>query len=200
MQLNNFKPVPQLTPPSSNGEAIPDGGVNRRSAYAAMSDLQERFHLAGICTDQVWEYFKAEHRVDSRSKLTGMQWARISCNLQSARREASLFKILVDSIPDKHFRIHVYSDDPTVCIGRPRDIRKYHIFSEWGDPQQIANENRCTIIVKQGQQTTYYEPAPQPTPVRKSVSLPSKPTASVGANVRGEVLSPWGTVLEVRHA
>ena len=199
MQLNNFKTVPQLAPPSSNDEAIPDDGVQLRSAYAAMSDLEQGFSDAGICTDQVWEFIKSEHGVESRSKLTDMGWARIAGELQAARREDILFKILVDRIPDSYFRIHAFSDDPSVPIGRPRDIRKHHIAEEWGDFQQIANENQCVITTRQGKQTKYYEPNRQTAPVAKPVQGFPRVT-DIGTNARGEVLSPWGTVVEVHHA
>ena len=197
MQLNNFQPVPQpavqAPTPSSTGET---SAHHRKSAYAAMRDLQERFHLAGIDTDQVWEYFKAEHRVDSRSKLTGMQWARISCNLQSARREASLFKILVDSIPDTYFRIHVFASDPNVCIPRPRDLKKHHIPGEWFDFQAFADDNQCTITVSQGTRTTYYKPAIKPAKVE--VTTPQKPLFAMDTNAHGEVLNVFGDVVGVR--
>ena len=196
MQLNNFQAV---TPPAIPSQPPPesDTGHPRRSAYAAMRDLREQFSAAGICTDQVWESIKSEYKVESRSHLTGMQWARIAAELQSSRREASLLKIFVDGIPDCYFRIHVFTDDPSVAIGRPRDLRKHHIASEWGDFQEIANANQCNLTVTQGQRTTYYDakpvrpiaPKPQPAP---------KPVVALNTNARGEVLSAWGEVMEVQ--
>ena len=103
-----------------------------------MSDLREQFSIAGLETDQVWESIKAEYKVESRSELTGMQWARIAAELQSSRREASLLKIFVDGIPDEYFRIHVFSSDPSVAIGRPRNIKKHHLTSEWFDFQSLC--------------------------------------------------------------
>ena len=73
--LNNFQPVPQPTVHSPQ-ITHDDATHQRKSAYAAMRDLQERFNEAGIDTEQVWEMIKAEHGVDSRAKFTGMQWAR----------------------------------------------------------------------------------------------------------------------------
>ena len=159
-QLNTFQPIspPQPIQPPTPQE---DTGHPRRSAYAAMSDLQERFSIAGIETDQVWENFKSEYSINSRSLLTGLQWATIAARLNSARRETDMFKVLIDSIPDDCFRIHVFTNDPNVCIGRPRDLRKHHIAAEWGDFQAIANENQCTLTVLQGKRTTHYEPKRQ---------------------------------------
>ena len=170
MQLNNFQAV---SPPAIQ-TPIPESDTAhpRKSAYACMSDLQEQFSAAGICTDQVWESIKAEYKVESRSHLTGMQWARIAAELQSSRREASLLKIFVDGIPDCYFRIHVFSDDPSVAIGRPRDIGKHHIVAEWFDFQSFANEHQTTLTVNQGKRTTYFEPKPITPPA--PVSTPEK--------------------------
>ena len=174
--LNNFQPVVQ--PVAAPETPVDDTGHPRRSAYAAMSDLREQFSIAGIETDQVWESIKAEYKVESRSHLTGMQWARIAAELQSSRREASLLKIFVDGIPDSYFRIHVFTDDPNVCIGRPRDIGKHHIASEWGDFQAIATDNQCSLTVEQGKHTTYYDAKPTteiPAPV-STVESPKTPS------------------------
>ena len=108
-----------------------------------------------------------------------------------------MFKVLIDSIPDDCFRIHVFTDDPNVCIGRPRDLRKHHIAAEWGDFQAIANENQCTLTVSQGKRTTHYEPKPAlPTAPE---TRPEKPAVTLNTNARGEILSAWGEVLEVQH-
>ena len=182
--LNNFQPVPQpvVSPPETHAD---DTGHPRRSAYAAMSDLRDQFSIAGLETDQVWESIKAEYKVESRSHLTGMQWARIAAELQSSRREASLLKIFVDGIPDCYFRIHVFTDDPNVPIGRPRDLRKHHISAEWGDFQAIATENQCNLTVTQGKHTTYYDAKPTtevPAPV-STVEAPKLPS-DLHQNVR----------------
>ena len=197
MQLNNFQPVPQPVVAPAETTPTDDTGHPRRSAYAAMSDLREQFSAAGICTDQVWEFIKAQYCVDSRSKLTGKQWATIACQLQSARREPQMFKVYVDGIPCEYFRIHVFSDDPSVAIGRPRDLRKHHISSEWGDFQETANANQCNLTVTQGKKTVFYEPKIRfPAPVSQPVS--QKPVVDMNTNARGEVLSAWGEVMEVR--
>ena len=183
--LNNFQSVspPEATLPSQPPES--DTGHPRRSSYAAMTDLREQFSAAGIETDQVWEFIKTEYSVDSRSKLTGKQWATIACQLQSARRDAHMFKIFVDGIPDSYFRIHVFSDDASVAIGRPRKSNLHHIESEWGDFQEIANANQCNLTVTQGKRTTYFEPKPV------------RPIA-LNTNARGEVLNAFGDVMEVQ--
>ena len=168
--LNNFQSVSPPTAPSQPPDD--DTGHPRRSSYAAMRDLQEQFSAAGIETSQVWEFIKAEYSVDSRSKFTGQQWATIAAQLNSARRDAPMFKIFVDGIPDSYFRIHVFTDDPSVAIGRPRDIGKHHIAAEWGDFQAIANANGCTLSVEQGKRTTYFEPKPITPPA--PVSTPEK--------------------------
>ena len=194
--LNNFREVPQpLTPPSSNGET---SAHPRRSAYAAMSDLQECFYVAGIDTDQVWEFIKSEHGVASRSKWTAPQWARIAAELQGARRDDALFTVLLDRIPCQYFRIHVFTDNPSVCIGRPRDTRKHHIASEWGDFQAIATKNQCTLTVTQGKRTTYYEPKPvrPATPAPETIRT-QKPVISQDTNARGEILNMFGDIVEV---
>lgn len=216
MQLNNFQSVPQ---PRIESPPIPeDSQVSahpRKSAFAAMKDLQERFHIAGIDTEQVWGFLKSEYSVDSRSQFTPPQWAMIAAQLQSARRDDEMFNVFVDGIPNQYFRIHVYADDSSVPIGRPRDIRKHHLASEWGDFQQLANDNQCGITVTQGKHTTYYEPNPEQTErtdknseiLNPTISEPEKPVSpeptpviSLDTNAHGEVLSPWGTVVEVRHA
>ena len=176
--LNNFQSVspPETTIPS---QAPPesDTGHPRRSAYAAMGDLQERFSIAGICTDQVWEHLKDRYSVKSRSFFSGQQWATIACQLQSARREPHLFKVYVDGIPDQHFRIHVYSSDASVAIGRPRDIRNHHIVAEWFDFQAFANEHQTTLTVSQGKKTTYFEPKPiTPTVPASTPETPKMPS------------------------
>ena len=193
--LNNFQPVPQPTvhtPQITHDDAT----HQRKSAYAAMRDLQERFNEAGIDTEQVWECIKAEHGVDSRAKFTGMQWARIAAELQGAKRDDVLFKILLDRIPDEYFRIHVYPDDPNVAIGRPR---KLHIADEWGDFQQIANDNQCSLTVTQGKRTTYYEPVAKPVKVSQPEPV-STPVVSLDTNAHGQVLNVFGDVVEVQHA
>ena len=187
--LNNFQPVPQpvVSPPETHAD---DSGHPRRSAYAAMTDLRDQFSAAGIETSQVWEFIKAEYSVDSRSKFTGQQWATIAAQLNSARRDAHMFKIFVDGIPDSYFRIHVFTDDPSVAIGRPRDIRKHHIASEWGDFQAIATENQCNLTVTQGQRTIYFEP-------KQTRPTAPKPVVALNTNARGEVLNVFGDVMEV---
>ena len=193
--LNTFKTV---SPPTIPSQPPPesDTGHPRRSAYAAMHDLQEQFSAAGIETKQVWESIKAEYKVESRSHLTGMQWARIAAELQSSRREASLLKIFVDGIPDCYFRIHVFTDDPNVCIGRPRDINHHHIASEWDDFQAIATENQCNLTVTQGKRTTYFEPK-QTLPTTPENQPVQKPVVALNTNARGEVLNVFGDVMEV---
>ena len=150
----------------------------------------------------------------------------MAAELQGAKRDDVLFKILLDRIPDEYFRIHVYADDPNVPIGRPRDTRKLHIADEWGDFQQMATDNQCLITVTQGKRTTYYEPnaeraiakANPPnhggkgTPNKSSViqdnatleteppvKPETKPVVSLDTNARGEVLNAFGDV-EVQHA
>ena len=209
--LNNFQPVPQPTvhtPQITHDDAT----HQRKSAYAAMSDLSERFNAAGIDTEQVWECIKDEHGVDSRAKFTGMQWARVAAELQGARRDDVLFNILLDRIPDQYFRIHVYADDPNVPIGRPRNLRKHHIADEWGDFQQIANDNQCSLTVTQGKRTTYYEPTPEQTErtdkkvvtqdndfSESPVSPETKPVVSLDTNAHGQALNVFGDVVEVSH-
>ena len=197
MQLNNFQPVPQAqpetTPSPSDASSHP-----QKSAYAAMSDLREQFSIAGICTEQVWEFIKAQHSVDSRSLFTGKQWATIAAQLQSARREPQLFKVYVDGIPNQHFRIHVFTDDPSVAIGRPHDIGRHHIAAECDDFQALANTHQCVITVSQGKRTTYFEPKRQSAPGTRPVVSQRSPVIALDTNARGEVLSAWGEVLEVR--
>ena len=193
--LNNFQSVSPPVNIPSQPTPESDTAHPRRSSYAAMNDLQEQFSAAGIETDQVWEFIKAQYSVDSRSKFTGKQWATIAAQLQSARREPQLFKVYVDSIPCEYFRIHVFSDDPSVAIGRPRDMRKHHVASEWGDFQAIANENQGTLTGTQGQRTTYYEPKRQfPAPETR----PQKSAIALDTNARGEILNVFGDVMEVQ--
>ena len=176
MQLNNFQAVspPAIqTPLPESDTAHP-----RKSAYACMSDLREEFSAAGLETDQVWEFIKAQYCVESRALFTGKQWAMIACQLQSARREPAMFKVFVADIPCEYFRIHVFTDDPNVPIGRPRDLRKHHISAEWGDFQAIATENQCNLTVTQGKHTTYYDAKPTtevPAPV-STVESPKMPS------------------------
>ena len=194
MQLNNFQSItqPVVSPPDT--PPADDTGHPRRSAYAAMRDLQEQFSAAGIETSQVWESIKAEYKVESRSHLTGMQWARIAAELQSSRREASLLKIFVDGIPDCYFRIHVFTDDPTVCIGRPRDINHHHIAAEWGDFQAIATESQCNLTVTQGKRITYFQPK-QTRPT--AAARPQKTAIALDTNAHGQVLNVFGDVVNV---
>ena len=199
MHLNNFQPGPQ--PVVSPPEPPPDDdtGHPRKSAFAAMSDLREKFSIAGIETDQVWAFIKKENAVESRALLTGKQLAIIACQLQSARRDTHMFKIFVDGIPDSYFRIHVFTDDPSVCIGRPRDIGKHHIASEWGDFQAIATDNQCNLTVTQGQKTVFYSPSSQQTrPTAPGNQPAQKPVIALNTNSRGEVLNVFGDVMEVQ--
>ena len=196
--LNNFQAVtPPAIPTPSQPPPESDTGHPRKSAFAAMSDLREQFSIAGIETDQVWAFIKKENAVESRALLTGKQLAIIACQLQSARRDTHMFKIFVDGIPDSYFRIHVFTDDPSVCIGRPRKINHHHIVSEWGDFQAIATENQCNLTVKQGKRTTYFEPK-QTLPTVPETQPAQKPATALETNARGEVLSAWGEVMEVR--
>ena len=105
-------------------------------------------------------------------------------------------KVFVADIPDHYFRIHVYTDDPSVAIGRPRDMRKHHRAAEWGDFQQIADTLQCGITVKQGKRTTYFEPKRQPAPGTRLVVSQRFPVIALETNARGEVLSAWGEVME----
>ena len=188
MQLNNFQAV---TPPAIPSQPPPesDTGHPRRSAYAALRDLQEQFSIAGIETDQVWEFIKAQYCVESRALFTGKQWAMIACQLQSARREPHLFKVYVDGIPDQHFRIHVYSSDASVAIGRPRDIGKHHIVAEWFDFQSFANEHQTTLTVNQGKRTTYFEP--------RSPITPSAPVSTPGHHQNSRLLTGIKATLKI---
>ena len=164
-----------------------------------MSDLQEQFSAAGIETSQVWEFIKAEYSVDSRAKLTAPQLAIIAAQLNSARRDAHMFKIFVSGIPDFYFRIHVFSDDPSVAIGRPRDTGEHHISAEWGDFQAIANENQCNLTVRQGKRTTYFEPKSPITPPAP-VSTPEKHQNDrflTGIKATLKVSGKWLTAPEV---
>ena len=190
--LNTFR---QVTPPAIPIPPTPESDTAhpRKSAYAAMSDLQERFSIAGICTDQVWAWIKDQYCVDSRALLTGKQWSYIAAQLQSARRDANMLRVLIDSIPDHFFRIHVFTDDPTICIGRPRDLRTHHVPAEWGDFQEIANENQCSLTVTQGKRTTYFEPKP----ARPTAPVRTKPIITLNTNSRGEILNAFGDAMEV---
>ena len=193
--LNNFQSV---SPPAIPSQPPPesDTGHPRRSAYAALRDLQEPFSAAGIETDQVWEHLKDRYSVNSRSLFSGLQWATIAAELQACRRDDCMFKAFVSSIPDEFFRIHVYADDPSVAIGRPRKINHHHIASEWGDFQEIANANQCNLTVTQGKRTTYFEPK-QTLPTVPETQPAQKTAAALETNARGEVLSAWGSVVEV---
>ena len=118
--LNNFQAV---SPPAIQ-TPIPESDTAhpRKSAYACMGDMQEQFSAAGLETDQVWEFIKAQYCVESRALFTGKQWAMIACQLQSARREPAICsKSMLTAFPNQHFRIHVYSSDASVAIGRPRE-------------------------------------------------------------------------------
>ena len=190
--LNTFKTVSE--PETTQIPPEPDTAHPRKSAYAAMGDLQERFSIAGICTDQVWAWIKDQNGVDSRALFTGKQWATVAAQLQSARREPQMFKALLDGIPDEYFRIHVFPDDPAVCIGRPRDTRKHHIAAEWGDFQAISTDNQCGITVTQGKRTTYFSPK-KTHPI--APARQTKPVIALNTNARGEVLAAWGDVMEV---
>lgn len=203
--------IPHTPAPDLHQETKQATAHHRGSAYAAMKDLSEDLNTAGIEADQVWEYLKADHCVNSRAKFTLKQWIRVAARLQAAKWDPESFKLFVDGIPDQYFRIHVYAADPNVCIGRPRDTRKHHIPSEWGDFQQIANEAGCLITVEQGKSTCYYEPcAPElpetytaesdGAPHSDCVEQPPNviPTVSLETNVYGQILSPWGEILEVR--
>ena len=195
--LNTFKTV---SPPTIPSQPPPesDTGHPRRSAYAAMHDLQEPFSAAGIETDQVWEHLKDRYSVNSRSLFSGLQWATIAAELQACRRDAIIFKGFVDSIPDHHFRIHVFTDDPSVAIGRPRDLRKHHLPAEWFDFQVFATENQCRLTVEQGKSTTYFEPKQTRQPAQETQSAPKrKPVIALNTNARGEVLNVFGDVVDV---
>ena len=54
---------------------------HRKSAFAAMAELKQKHRDTDV--DALWETFKAEYAVDSRSKFTEEQWAlcaaRINC-------------------------------------------------------------------------------------------------------------------------
>ena len=61
--LNNFQPVPQPTVHTAQIMHEARYTPNVKSAYAAKSDLQDRFNeVTCIDTEQVWEWIKAEHR------------------------------------------------------------------------------------------------------------------------------------------
>ena len=101
---------------------------------------------------------------------------------------------------DSYFRIHVFTDNPSVCIGRPRDLRTHHLTESWGDFQSIANENQCSLIVQQGKSTTYYEPkqtrptAPvQPVPKQKSPVI-TRNTNARGASTQCYLATLWKAV------
>ena len=185
--LNNFQAV---SPPAIQ-TPIPESDTAhpRKSAYACMGDMQEQFSAAGLETDQVWEFIKAQYCVESRALFTGKQWAMIACQLQSARREPHLFKVYVDGIPDQHFRIHVYSSDASVAIGRPRDIGKHHIVAEWFDFQSFANEHQTTLTVNQGKRTTYFEP--------RSPITPSAPVSTPGHHQNHRLLTGIKATLKI---
>lgn len=202
-----------ITPPAlvetpKTPKSTPDASHHCRSAYAAMKDLAQQFSDVSIEIDQVWAYLKDQHSVDSRAKFTTMQWVRIATELQACRRDATLFKIFVDAIPDRYFRIHVYPSDPSVCIGRPK-VNLQHIAEEWGDFQDLANVNGCEVKVVQGKRTQFFKPnidAPVPSDPSPNgeeslddVPLQFQPDVSLVTNARGEVLNVFGDVIEKRE-
>lgn len=199
--LNNFVNPPIPTPVVC--EKIPDEGHNRRGAFAAMKDLSEKFANRGLYTEQVWAFLKSENGVETRSQLTEKQWAIIAGRLQAMRLDEGLLDAFIDGIPDKHFRFYVLATDPTVPVGRPRvGLQEMHKPEVWGDFQQLANDLQTELKVWQGKTTVFYTPRPvAPEPE----SEPEPTPAPVGAvsnrsespNARGEILSPWGEVVEV---
>lgn len=190
-------------------EEIADEGHNRRGAFAAMRDLSDRFADAGLHTEQVWDYLKADAGVETRSQLTAVQWASIACRLQALRRNPMLFEVFVDGIPDQHFRFYVLSTDPTVAVGRPRvPLSDYHKPEVWGDFQQLADTLQTELKVTQGKKTVFYASRPklEETPVetatpeleKSPVKSQESPVSTTEApNSRGEILNVFGDVVEV---
>ena len=176
-------------------EGIPDEGHNRRGAFAVMRDLSEQFATAGIHTEQVWAYLKAEARVETRSQFTRIQWASIACRLQAMRRNPLLFEVFVDGIPDKHFRFYVLATDPTVAVGRPRvSLSELHKPEAWGDFQQLADEIGAELKVTQGQKTTFY--APKPIQVETNASHHNHRFLN-GIEATLKIIDEWATASQV---
>ena len=194
--------IPAATP------TLPDADPaehHRKHTFACFKDLREDFNRAGICEERVWDFLKSENGVDSRAKLSPIQWVKIAARLQACREDAEMLKIFLSEIPCEFYRIHVYADNPTCAIGRPRNIERHHISEEWGDFQKISNYLRCGLRVEQGKKTSYFSPHRSVTPAKPTEDRQetteariATPVVSLETNAHGQVLSMFGDVLEVR--
>ena len=69
-----------------------------KQAFAIANTLQTKFVGVGLTTDDLWDYVKHAHQVESRSDLTEKQRVVLSARLDAAERDRSLFRALCQDI------------------------------------------------------------------------------------------------------
>lgn len=62
-------------------------GLHQRGAFAVMKYLAPKL---GFMPDTVWDYFKQQYGVWSRTELKAPQWARLFAELRAAMDDATL--------------------------------------------------------------------------------------------------------------
>ena len=93
------EPPSQLTPKKSFRATMPDGVAHhRKAAFAAMRALN--LHNAGISEDRLWDSFKKEFNIESRSKFNEEQWATCAARLNMFRRFPNLLVAEAKRIKD----------------------------------------------------------------------------------------------------
>ena len=70
----------------------------RLASFAVAHELKPRLEKAGITENNLWDYIKDKHGVDSRKQFDEQQWVRIEARLRAASKSSQLFYILVEKI------------------------------------------------------------------------------------------------------
>ena len=78
--------------PQQTAEERRASDSHRKSAFATMRRLTPKLKRLGTTPDAVWDTFKAEYDVDSRSEFTTPQWAVIAARLRAADKNPKLLR------------------------------------------------------------------------------------------------------------
>ena len=93
-----------------------DSGKHRRSAFAALGEMEHLLNDDGITADDVWSFFKDTYNVSSRKHLTAEQWSIVATRLQGAKRELLLLQKLVDEIKTTFPDCKVHRIEPEITV------------------------------------------------------------------------------------
>ena len=87
-------------PPEAPAQTGSTEGADKalKQSFAIASKLEPKFVGVGLTTDDLWDYVKHAHQVESRAALTEKQRVVLSARLDAAEKNPSLFRALCQDI------------------------------------------------------------------------------------------------------